>query len=44
MGGHDVAAPVGDALDHRLQRRVLERLDLAAVIAYEVVVMVAVRV
>ena len=37
----DVAATVGDALDRRLERRVLERLDLAAVVAHEVMVVVA---
>jgi hypothetical protein len=38
---HDIAATVGDPLDGRLERRILERLDLAAVVANEVVVMVA---
>ena len=38
---HDVSAPVGDSLDRRLERRVLERLDLPAVVADEVVMMVA---
>ena len=41
MCDDDVAAPVRDALDCRLERRVLERLDLAAVVTHEVVVMVA---
>jgi zinc transport system substrate-binding protein len=39
--GDCIATPVGHALDRRLERRVLERLDLAAVVADEVVVMVA---
>ena len=43
MSGHDVPATVGDPLDRRLERRVRERLDLAAVVAHEVVMMVAVR-
>jgi hypothetical protein len=38
---HDVAAPVGDAIDRRLEGGILERFDLAAVVANEVVVMVA---
>ncbi len=42
--GDDVSATVRDPLDRRLERRVLERLDLAAVVAHEVVMMVAVRV
>ena len=41
MRGDDVAAPVRDALDCRLERRVLERLDLAAVVTHEVVMMIA---
>ena len=41
---HDVSASVGDSLDGRLERRVLERLDLAAVVAHEMVMMVAARV
>ena len=41
MRGDDVAAPVRDALDRRLERRVLERLDLAAVVTHEVVMMIA---
>ena len=41
MGGDRVPAPVRDALDRRLEPRVLERLDLAAVVAHEVVVVVA---
>jgi zinc transport system substrate-binding protein len=40
----DVPAPACDPLDRGLQRRVLERLDLPAVVAHEVMVMVAVRV
>jgi hypothetical protein len=36
-----VAAPAGDADDRRLERRILERLDLPAVVADEVVVMLA---
>ena len=44
MGGHDIPTSVRDALDRRFERRVLERLDLPAVVAHEVVVMVAVRV
>ncbi len=39
--GDDVPAPVGDTLDCRLERRVRERLDLPAVVADEVVVMLA---
>jgi zinc transport system substrate-binding protein len=39
--GDDVAAAVGDTLDRGLERRILERLDLAAVVAHEVVVMVS---
>jgi zinc transport system substrate-binding protein len=39
-----VAATAGDALERRLERRVLERLDLAAVVADEVMVMLAARV
>ncbi len=38
-----VAAPVGDPLDRRLEPGVLERLDLPAVVAHEVVVVIAVR-
>ena len=41
MGSYRVAAPVGHALDRRFQRRILERLDLAAVVADEVMVVVA---
>lgn len=41
MGSDDVAVPVGDARDRRLEGTVLERLDPAAVVADEVVVMVA---
>lgn len=40
----DVAASVGDALDRRFERRILERLDLPAVVAHEVVVMIPTRV
>jgi len=43
MRGHRVPAPVSDALDRRLEARVLERLDLAAVVAHEVMVVVASR-
>jgi zinc transport system substrate-binding protein len=39
--GHRVAAAVGDSRDGGLERRILERLDLAAVVAHEVVMMVA---
>jgi zinc transport system substrate-binding protein len=39
--GHHVPTAVGDALDRRLERRVLERLDLPAVVAHEVVMVVA---
>ena len=42
--GDDVAAPVGDAFDRRLERRVREWLHLPAVVADEVVVMLAVGV
>ena len=41
MSGHDVPASVCDALDRGLEGRILERLDLPAVVAHEVVVMVA---
>ena len=41
---HDVSASVGDSLDGRLEGRVLERLDLAAVVTHEMVMMVAARV
>jgi hypothetical protein len=37
----EVSAAVGDALDRGLERRILERLDLAALVAHEVVVMIA---
>lgn len=40
--GDDVPASVGDALDRRLERRVRERLHLPAVVADEVVMMLAV--
>ncbi len=43
MRGDDVPAAVRDALDRRLERGVGERLDLPAVVADEMVVMVAVR-
>jgi hypothetical protein len=43
VGSDRVPASVGDPLDRRLERRVFERLDLAAVVAYEVVVMLASR-
>ena len=38
---HDVAAPVGDPFDRGLERRILERLDLSAVVADEVMVVAA---
>ena len=41
MRSHLVAASPGDAVQRHLERVVLERLDLAAVVADEVVVMVA---
>jgi hypothetical protein len=41
MCGDCVPAAVGDALDRRFERRVLERLDLAAVVTDEVVMVVA---
>ena len=41
MRRHDVPAPVGDSLDRRLERGVLERLDLPAVVADEMVMMIA---
>jgi hypothetical protein len=41
MSGNVVATAGGDALDRRLERRVLEGLYLPAVVADEVVVMVA---
>ena len=40
MGSYRVAAPVGHALDCRFQRRILERLDLAAVVADEVMMVI----
>ena len=43
VGSDGIAAPVGDALDRCLERRILERLDLAAVVAHQMVVMVAAR-
>jgi zinc transport system substrate-binding protein len=42
--GDRVAAAVRHALDRRLEDGVLERLDLAAVVAHEVVVVIATRV
>ena len=44
MRGDVVAPPAGNALERLLERRVLERLDLPAVAADEMVVMVAARV
>jgi zinc transport system substrate-binding protein len=41
MRSHGVPTPVGDALDRGFERRVLEWLDLPAVVAHEMVVMVA---
>lgn len=41
MGRDRISAAARDALDRRLERRILEGLDLPAVVAYEVVVMVA---
>ena len=41
--GHRVTTPVRDALDRGLEAGVLEGLDLAAVVAHEVMVMVAAR-
>jgi hypothetical protein len=41
VGRDRVPAPVPHALDRRFQRRILERLDLAAVVADEVMVVVA---
>ena len=41
MRRHDVSAPVGDSLDRRLERGVFERLDLPAVVADEMVMMIA---
>lgn len=42
MRGNRVPVPDRDALDRRLERRVLERFDLAAVVAHEMVVVVAI--
>ena len=42
--GDHVPAAVRDTLDRRLERRVLERLDLPAIVADEVVMVVPVRV
>jgi hypothetical protein len=42
--GHGVAASIADARDRPLECRVLERLDLPAVVADEMVVMVALSV
>ena len=44
MCGHLVAAAPGNPLERLLESGVLERLDLAAVVADEVVVMVAARI
>lgn len=44
MGCDHVAAPVGDTLDRGLEGGVLERLDLAAVVADEVMVVLTGRV
>jgi len=41
MRRHRVPAPVGDALDRGLEGRVLEWLDLAAVVADQVMMVVA---
>ena len=41
MRRHDVPTSVGDPLDRGLERRILERLDLPAVVADEVMMMVA---
>jgi hypothetical protein len=41
MSGDVVAAAAGDAFESILQRRVGERLDLAALAAHEVVVMIS---
>lgn len=41
MPGHRIPAASGDSREHRLEPVVLEGLDLAAVIAHEVVVMLA---
>ena len=41
MGRHGVPAPVGNALDRGLEGRILEGLDLAAVVAHQVMMMVA---
>ena len=40
MCRHRVPAPVGNALDRRLEGRILEGLDLAAVVAHQVMVVV----
>lgn len=44
MGCHRISATAGDALDRRLEPGVCERLDLPAVVADEMVVMLAVGV
>ena len=44
VSGHDVPPAVGDPLDGRLERRIFERLDLAAVVADEMVMMVPIGV
>jgi len=41
--GHVVAAPAGDPHERVLESRILERLDLAAVVADEMVMMLATR-
>jgi len=41
MRSHCIAAPVCDALDRRLEGGILERLDLAAVVADQVMMVVA---
>lgn len=43
MSSDRVAVADGDAFDHRLERCILEGLDLAAVVAHEVVVVIAAR-
>lgn len=44
MGGDVVAVPAGDALQGGLEPRVLERLDPAAVVAHEVVMVLSGRI
>ena len=41
MCRHRVAAAVGDTLDRGLEGRILKRLDLSAVVAHQVMVVVA---